>query len=121
MISVEGEAAFILHTRSYKESSLLVELFTLNYGRVSAVARISKKISSRSRGIYQPFIPLKLDLVQGRGSLWTLNDARMQRHAYILDEQKLLCAMYVNELMVNLVKTHESAPKLFASYIKTME
>lgn len=121
MISVDGEAAFILHTRAYKESSLLVDLFTLNYGRVSAVARLSKKVSSRSRGVYQPFIPLKLDLVQSRGSLWTLKDAYMQRSCYIFNEKHMLCAMYVNELMLYLIKSHESAPKLFASYMRTME
>ena len=40
---IDSEPGVILHTRPYKEHSLLVELYTLNYGRVSAVARVSKK------------------------------------------------------------------------------
>ena len=66
MLSLDGEPGFILHTRPYKEHSLLVELFTLNYGRLSAVARLSNKVASRSAGIYQPLIPLKMTLKQSR-------------------------------------------------------
>ena len=121
MLSLDGEPGFILHTRPYKEHSLLVELFTLNYGRLSAVARLSNKVASRSAGIYQPLIPLKMTLKQSRGSLWTLSDAFMQRGAYKIDVPTLFCAIYVNELIYNLVKTHESMPKLFAQYLRTLE
>lgn len=121
MLSIDGEPGFILHTRPYKENSLLVELFTLNYGRLSAVTRLSKKIGSRSAGIYQPFIPLKMTLKQSRSSLWTLTDAFMQRCAYKIEIPTLFCAIYVNELIYDLVKTHESMPKLFAQYLKTLE
>lgn len=121
MLSLDGEPGFILHTRPYKEHSLLVELFTLNYGRLSAVARLSNKVASRSAGIYQPFIPLKLTLRQSAGSLWTLTDAFMQRCAYKIEVPILFCAIYINELIYHLVKTHESMPKLFAIYLKSLE
>ena len=42
-VSLDGEPGVILHTRPYKENSLLVELYTLNYGRISAVTKLSKR------------------------------------------------------------------------------
>ncbi len=66
MLSLDGEPGFILHTRPYKEHSLLVELFTLNYGRLSAVARLSNKVASRSSGI-SAFNPPQNDIKAIKG------------------------------------------------------
>lgn len=120
-VSLDGEPGVILHTRPYKENSLLVELYTLNFGRVSAVTKLSKKVASRSRGAYQPFILLKLSLFQGKGQLWQLKDVYLQRRAYNFPIPKIFIAQYLNELIFYLLKTHESDPKLFASYIKTLD
>ena len=118
---IDSEPGVILHTRPYKEHSLLVELYTLNYGRVSAVARVSKKSSSHSIGIYQPFILLKLSLRQGSSALWNLTDAYMQRVAFKIEPPRSFSATYLNELLYYLIKTHDSEPRLFAAYIKTLE
>lgn len=120
-LTIDSEPGVILHTRPYQENSLLVELYTLNYGRISAVARISKKVSSRARGIYQPYALLKLSLSKGKSSLFSLKDAYLQRPAFHFEIPRLFSAIYTNELMINLVKVSESDPKLFASYIKTLE
>lgn len=119
--SLDGEPGVILHTRPYKENSLLVELYTLNYGRISAVTKLSKKVASRSKGVYQPFILLKLSLRQGRGQLWQLKDAFLQRVAFNFEVPNVFIAQYLNELLYYLIKTQESDPKLFASYIETLE
>ncbi len=50
------EAAYVLHTRPYQESSLLVELLTPQ-GRISVIAKGAKRPKSSYRGILQPFIP----------------------------------------------------------------
>ena len=112
---IDSEPGVILHTRPYKEHSLLVELYTLNYGRVSAVARVSKKSSSHSIGIYQPFILLKLSLRQGSSALWNLTDAYMQRVAFKIEPPRSFSATYLNELLYYLIKTHDSEPRLFAA------
>ncbi|NLK84547.1 MAG: DNA repair protein RecO [Aeromonadales bacterium] len=120
-ISLDGEPGVILHTRPYKENSLLVELYTLNYGRISAVARLSKKVASRSKGAYQPFLLLKMTLSQGRGQLWQLKDVFLQRAGFALEVPQIFIAQYLNELLFYLIKTRESDPQLFASYIKVLE
>jgi DNA repair protein RecO (recombination protein O) len=120
-VALDGEPGLVIHTRPYKENSLLLELYTLNYGRISAVARVSKSSASRSRGIYQPYILLKLHLRQSKSNLWQLSEAYMQRVAYQIGVPTLFSATYLNELIYHLVKTHESDPKLFASYINTLE
>ena len=120
-VSLDGEPGVILHTRPYKENSLLVELYTLNYGRISAVTKLSKKVASRSKGVYQPFILLKLSLRQGRGQLWQLKDAFLQRVAFNFEVPNVFIAQYLNELLYYLIKTQESDHKLFASYIETLD
>lgn len=119
--SIDSEPGLILHSRPYQESSLLLEIYTLNFGRISAVARVSKKVSSRARGIYQPFVPLKLALTKGRSSLYTLKEAYIQRPAFHFEVPRLFSAIYINELLVNLVKISESDPKLFAAYLNALE
>lgn len=120
-LALDGEPGLVIHTRPYKENSLLLELYTLNYGRISAVARVSKSSASRSRGVYQPYILLKLRLRQSKSNLWQLSEAYMQRVAFQISVPTLFSATYLNELIYHLVKTHESDPKLFASYINTLE
>lgn len=86
-LSIDSEPGVILHTRPYQENSLLVELYTLNYGRISAVARISKKVSSRARGIYQPYALLKLSLSKGKSSLFLLRKPICKGRHFILKFQ----------------------------------
>lgn len=60
-------AAYVLHSRPYKESSALVDFFTAQ-GRIRAVLRAARgKVGSIAR----PFAPLDLEL-RGRGELKTV-------------------------------------------------
>ncbi|MGO3275086.1 DNA repair protein RecO, partial [Halomonas sp.] len=52
------EPAFLLHRRPYRETSALVDLLTLNHGRVRAVAHGGQRPGSKSRQRLQPFTPL---------------------------------------------------------------
>ncbi len=117
----DGEPGFIIHSRPFKEKSLLLELYTLNYGRISAVARISKASASRSMGVYQPFIPLNLSLRQGKSSLWHLSEAIMKRQSFNIGTPKIFSAIYLNELLYYLTIPQDPEPRLFASYLDSLE
>jgi DNA repair protein RecO (recombination protein O) len=56
----DDEPAFVLHTYPYRESSLIVEVFTPGFGRVAMVARGAKRPRSETRGLLQAFQPLTL-------------------------------------------------------------
>ena len=58
MKRVELQPAFVLHRRSYRETSFLVELFTLEQGRVTVMARGVRKSRSATPGLLQPFVPV---------------------------------------------------------------
>ena len=68
------EPSYILHTRPYRESSLLLEAVSRDHGRVGLVARGARGARSRWKNMLQPFRPLLLSWSQ-RGELGTLSDA----------------------------------------------
>ena len=67
----DDQAAFVLHTYPYRETSLIVEAFTAQAGRVAMVARGAKRPKSELSGVLQAFQPLKLEWA-GTGELKTL-------------------------------------------------
>ncbi len=72
-VIISDEPGVVLHSVPYKETSLLVTLYTLNFGKINAVVRLSSKIASRNRGIFEPFSLLRISLTEGKSSLFTIN------------------------------------------------
>jgi DNA repair protein RecO (recombination protein O) len=121
-VRVNLQPAYILHSRPYRDSSAILELFTPEHGRVSAVARGARR---RSRGgsaaaLLQLFTPLLLSF-SGRGELKTLNATEAAGAAIRLRGDHLFSGMYVNELLVRLLHRHDPHPRLFAAYGETLE
>lgn len=120
-LSIDDEPALVIHSRPYQEHSLLLELFTLNLGRISAVVRLKSSKNSSNRGLFEPFTLLRLSLCQGRSTLFRVNSAMMQKVAYKIEIPYTFSAIYINELLFKLVRAQESDPKLFAQYIRSLE
>lgn len=115
----ENEPAFVLHRRPFQETGLLLEILTLNQGRISLVARGATRPKSPWKAQLQPFQPLLLGWV-GRSDLKTLTDAEL-RHAPALGGQdRLFCGFYLNELVQRLLPQHEPVPELFAAYLDAL-
>ncbi|MCV6589583.1 MAG: DNA repair protein RecO [Marinobacterium sp.] len=112
---VEDQAAYVLHTRPYRDTSLLVEFFTLQSGRCSAVARGARKPGARLRATLQPFVPLQIGW-RGRQELKTLAVAENAGAMRFLAGSALICGLYVNELLERTLIAGESQPKLFVYY-----
>lgn len=117
---IEGEPGFVLHARQYKEHSLLIEAFSLNYGRISLTARSAKKRNSRLKALLQPFTPLTLSLLKGRSDLWMLQDCAQAGELIKLEVPELFCGTYVNELLYYLLKHFDPAPELFGLYLNVL-
>jgi len=51
------QPAYVLHRRPFRNTSLLVDLFTLDFGLIRAVAKGARRQKSRSRALLQLFRP----------------------------------------------------------------
>jgi DNA repair protein RecO (recombination protein O) len=117
---VEGQPAFILHTRAYRETSLLLDCLTRDHGRVGLVVRGVRRERSRTpRALLQPLIPLQLGW-SGRGELATLTQIDAAGAGFDLQGDALLCALYLNELVLRLTPRHEAHPDIFTDYLQTL-
>jgi len=113
------QPAYILHTRLYRDTSLLIEIFTPDYGRVSLVARGVRGARSRYKGLLQPFIPLLISW-RGKGELMSLTSVEANGISQYLVGETLLCGIYLNELLVRLLHRYDAHPNLYQSYQTTL-
>lgn len=111
---VELQAAFILHTRPYRDTSLIVELFTQDYGRVPAVARAGRTRKAW-QGLLQPFTSVLVSWT-GAEELMTLTNIEPNSYYGRLVGRKLLSGFYLNELLMRLLHRHDPHPELFKHY-----
>lgn len=116
---VSGEPAFVLHSHPYKETSLIVDLFTREHGRVALVAKGAKRPHSKLRGALQTFQPLSVSW-SGKGEVRTLTAAEWVGGLLPLERSALLCGFYLNELLVKLLAREDPHPALFDHYVATL-
>jgi DNA repair protein RecO (recombination protein O) len=111
--------ALILHRRPYHDTSLLVEAFSRDHGRIGLVARGANRGRARLRGLLRPFAPLLLSW-SGRGELVTLTGAEEQERALWLPAGRLLSGLYLNELLIAVLARNDPHPALFDDYWRAL-
>lgn len=116
---ITGQPGFVLHSYPYKETSLIVDMFTRDHGRVGLVAKGAKRPHSKLRGVLQTFQPLSTSW-SGRSELRTLIDAEWVGGMLPLEKTALLCGFYLNELLVKLLARDDPHPALFDHYVATL-
>ncbi|MDC9724415.1 MAG: DNA repair protein RecO [Gammaproteobacteria bacterium] len=114
-MSAELTPAFVLHQRPYRETSLLLDVFSEQYGRVSLIAKGVRSKKRSQSGILQLYQPLLLSWI-GRGDLQTLTAAEVDKPRYILQANSALCGLYINELMVKLLPLNLPEADIFIAY-----
>jgi DNA repair protein RecO (recombination protein O) len=112
---VEHARAFVLHSYPYSETSLVVDAFTREFGRVPLVARGARRPRSAMRGVLLGFQPLALGWT-GRGEVRTLTRAEWQGGLPRLAGDALLCGFYVNELLMRMLAREDPHERLFDDY-----
>ncbi|MDK9687017.1 DNA repair protein RecO [Halomonas sp. LC1] len=110
-----AEPAFLLHRRAYRETSALVDLLTLNHGRIRAVAHGGQRPGSKSRQRLQPFTPLFVSW-RGDRELKRLTLMESRGHTALLAGEGLLCGLYANEIATRLLPLELNATDVFAFY-----
>ena len=116
---VLGQPGFVLHSYPYKETSLIIDMFTRDHGRVGVVAKGAKRPFSKLRGVLQTFQPLSVSW-SGKSELRTLIDAEWVGGMLPLERTALLCGFYLNELLVKLLARDDRHPALFDHYVSTL-
>ncbi len=112
---VDLQPAYILHTRPYRDTSLLIDLLTPDYGRVTAVARGVRKSKTPKRQLLNPFSRLLVSW-QGRTDMKLLTLFESDNHFLSLTANYLYSGFYLNELLVRLLPEMDSHNGIFYAY-----
>jgi len=112
---IEQQPAFVLHTQAWRETSLIVELFSREHGRLPLVAKGARRPMSAFRGALMAFQPLLADW-SGGGEVRTLGRVEWQGGVPLLTGRALLSGYYLNELLVSLMPRDDAHPDLFDQY-----
>jgi DNA repair protein RecO (recombination protein O) len=113
------QPAFVLHSYPFRETSLVIEVFTQDFGRVALVARGARRPRSALRGVLLAFQPLLLSWA-GKSELRTLHKAEWRGGLPQLKGTALLCGFYLNELMLKLLPRDDPHEQLYQTYYRTL-
>ena len=116
---VTAQPGFVLHSYPHRETSLIIDVFTRDYGRIALVAKGAKRPLSKLRGVLQTFQPLSLSW-SGKSEIRTLIAAEWVGGLLPLEKSALLCGFYLNELLVKLVARDDPHAVLFNHYVTTL-
>jgi DNA repair protein RecO (recombination protein O) len=117
---IEAAPAFVLHTHAYRETSLIIDIFAREHGRLSLVARGARRPKSAVRGLLQAFTPLELSWF-GQGELKTLHAAEWLGGLTQPRGAALMCGFYLNELLLRLLPRDDAHPRLYDAYQATVQ
>jgi DNA repair protein RecO (recombination protein O) len=115
-----NEPAVVLHAWPWRESSLIVELFTRHHGRLVAVAKGARRPRSLVRGLLEPFCLLSI-AASGKGEVKTLGKVEWLPQATAPDGLALLSGFYVNELLLAVMARHDPHPGVFDAYLQCLQ
>lgn len=114
-MKIELTPAYILHHRDYRESSLLLEIFSREHGRISLIAKGAKR-NKKQKGVdfnlYQKYLVSWV----AKSELGTLTDIEFEKMMQSLKPEQMMAGFYMNEIVLRLLHKHESHPELFDAY-----
>ncbi|HEX7682068.1 MAG TPA: DNA repair protein RecO [Trinickia sp.] len=116
---IAEQPAFVLHSYPYRETSLVIDVFSRDHGRLALVAKGAKRPHSALRGVLQTFQPLSMAW-SGKSEMRTLTGAEWVGGMLPLTGDALLCGFYVNELLVKFCAREDPHPQLFHHYVVTL-
>ncbi|MEQ1636165.1 MAG: DNA repair protein RecO [Methylococcales bacterium] len=109
------QPAFILQHRPYRETSLILDLLTRDYGIVAVLAKGVRKAKSKTAGLLLPFKALTVSYC-GKADLKMLTQVELQAGATNLTGLALYCGFYVNELVSRFLHKYDPHPEVYNDY-----
>jgi len=117
---IADEAAFVLHRYDWSETSLILEVFTRNHGRIALVAKGAKRPTSSFRPVLMPLQPLSITY-GGDAEIRTLKSAEWMGGHVMPTGDALLSGYYLNELLLTLLARDDAHPQLFDIYSRVVQ
>ena len=114
------QAVYVLHTYPFKETSLVVELFSQQFGRIAAVAKGARRPHSAMRGMLQSFQMLS-GAWSGKNELKTLHSLDWNAGLTLIKGEALMCGFYMNELLLRLLPREDAHESLFEYYANALQ
>jgi len=114
---------YVLHSRPYRDTSLIVDLMCRENGRIAAVARGARRGSlkrSPQSVLLQPFRPLLVSF-RGKRQLRTLATVEPAGNHLELAGRQLYSGLYVNELVMRLLHADDPHPEIFDAYHQVLQ
>ncbi|HZH57233.1 DNA repair protein RecO [Yanghanlia caeni] len=111
---VNHVGAYMLHGSAWRETSLIVQIFTREHGNVALVAKGAKRPYSALRAVLVAFQPLVVSW-SGAGEVKTLTRAELAGIRR-LDGRALMSAWYMNELLLRMLPREDPHPVLYDAY-----
>src|SRR5438445_12377339 len=119
--------AYVLHRYDWSETSLILDLFTREQGRLAVAAKGAKRPYSQLRSVLLPFQRINVSLGRAAaagdepaGEVQTLRGAEWAGGAAMLTGSALFSGFYLNELLMKLLARHDPHVALFDAYASTL-
>jgi DNA repair protein RecO (recombination protein O) len=119
-ITAELQSAYILHTRLYRDTSMLVDFLTPEFGRITAVARGVRSRKTPKRNLLNPFTRLLISF-QGKTDLKLLTHFEAEGAHFALTAKHLFSGFYLNELLVRLLPELDAHPDVYNLYEQSLQ
>lgn len=116
---VQDTTGYLLHATAWRETSLIIQLFTQQHGVVALVARGAKRPHSVLRPVLSAFQPLSVSW-SGVREIKTLTRAECIG-ILPLQGRAFMSAWYMNELLLRLLPREDPHPVLFDAYRTALE
>ena len=115
--------AYVLHRYDWSETSLVLDVFTREQGRLAVAAKGAKRPYSQLRSVLLPFQRVMVLLgrtPEGDADVHTLRSAEWAGGAPAPGGAALFSGFYLNELLMKLLARHDAHPALFDAYAATL-
>jgi DNA repair protein RecO (recombination protein O) len=113
------QPAFILRHKKYRETSVIIDVLTKDFGIVSILARGVRKKKSKIAGLLLAFTALKISYI-GKHELKILTQIELDLPTIQLNSLSLYCGFYVNELIVYFLHKDDPHPEVFNQYLQCL-
>ena len=115
MQRINLQPGYVLHQRPYRDSSVIIDVLTPEFGRMSLLGKGVKRAKSRFQGQLRAFQPMLVSWC-GRGELMTLTQVEIPGKHLQMDGSCLSSGFYLNELLMRLAHKFEPQVEIFNDY-----
>ncbi len=114
------QPAYVLHSRAYRETSLILDVLTEDYGKVALIAKGVRNKKSTTAALLQPFMSLLVSYI-GKSDLRNLSHVELNPPITGLKGIPLYCGFYINELLNHFLQTNDPCPEIYQHYQQCLD